>query len=84
MSGDSSSQAARGISWRVKALRELGRGDEAGPLLAELRQAIAELESPAPEVINAYAKFAGDNSAMGRAAKSRDQAGFLKALLDEL
>ncbi|MBO4619564.1 MAG: hypothetical protein J5654_05580, partial [Victivallales bacterium] len=70
--------------WRAKALRELGRGDECAPLLAELRQAIAELEAPAPEVINAYAKFAGENSAMERAAKAHGQAAFLRSLLAEL
>ena len=55
-----------------------------GQALAELRQAIAELEAPAPVVINAYAKFAGDNSAMERAAKAREKAGFLRALLSEI
>ena len=70
--------------WRVKALRELGRGGECEPLLDELRQAIRELEAPAPEVINAYAKFAGDNSAMERAAKARGKAAALRALLAEL
>ena len=70
--------------WRVRALRELGRDGECAPLVAELRQAIAELEAPPPTVINAYAKFAGDNSAMGRATKAREQAGDLKALLKEL
>ena len=70
--------------WRVKALRELGRDGETAPLIAELRQAIKELETPAPVIINAYAKFAGDNSAMERAAKAREKAGELKALLKEL
>jgi hypothetical protein len=70
--------------WRVKALRELGRSDEVAPLLAELRQAITELETPVPEVINAYAKFAGDNSAMERAAKARGRAAALRKLLEEL
>ena len=70
--------------WRVKALRELGREAECAPLLAELRQAIAELQAPAPVVINAYAKFAGDNSAMERAAQARGKAAALQALLDEL
>ena len=70
--------------WRVKALRELGRGAECAPLLAELRQAISELEAPQPEVVNAYAKFAGDNSAMERAAKARGKATALRAMLDEL
>ena len=70
--------------WRIKALRELGRDNECAPLVAELRQAIAELETPAPEVISAYAKFAGDNSAMERAAKARSQATALRALLHEV
>ena len=70
--------------WRVKALRELGRNAECAPLLAELRQAIAELEAPPPVVVNAYAKFAGDNSAMERAAKARGQAAALRSLLAEL
>ena len=70
--------------WRVKALRELGRGDECAPLIAEMRQAIVELETPVPEVINAYAKFAGDNSAMERAAKAREKAGALRKLLKEI
>ena len=70
--------------WRVKALRELGRDAECAPLVAELKQAIRELETPAPTVINAYAKFAGDNSAMERAAKAREKAGELRALLKEI
>ena len=70
--------------WRVKALRELGRDAECAPLIAELKQAIRELETPQPEVINAYAKFAGDNSAMERAAKAREKAGFLRSLLSEI
>ena len=70
--------------WRVKALRELGRDAECAPLIAELKAAIKELETPAPVVINAYAKFAGDNSAMERAAKAREKASELRALLAEL
>ncbi|MBR6733939.1 MAG: DUF5107 domain-containing protein, partial [Kiritimatiellae bacterium] len=70
--------------WRVKALRELGRGAECAPLIAELKAAIKELETPTPTVINAYAKFAGDNSAMERAAKAREKAGALRALLAEI
>ena len=70
--------------WRVKALRELGRDAECAPLIAELKAAIKELETPAPVVINAYAKFAGDNSAMERAAKAREKAGALRALLAEI
>ncbi|MBQ3345296.1 MAG: DUF5107 domain-containing protein [Kiritimatiellae bacterium] len=70
--------------WRVKALRELGRYAEAAPLIAELRTAIKELETPQPEIINAYAKFAGDNSAMERAAKAREKASELRKLLKEI
>ena len=70
--------------WRVKALRELGRDSECAPLIAELKQAIRELETPQPEIINAYAKFAGDNSAMERAAKAREKAGALRELLKEI
>ena len=70
--------------WRVKALRELGRDAETAPLIAEMKQAISELMEPVPEVISAYAKFAGDNSAMERAAKAREKAGALKKLLDEI
>ena len=70
--------------WRVKALRELGRDSETAPLIAELKQAIKELEAPPPTVINAYAKFAGDNSAMERAAKARFKADELKKLLKEI
>jgi len=70
--------------WRVKALCELGRDAECAPLIAELKAAIKELETPAPTVINAYAKFAGDNSAMERAAKAREKAGALRALLAEI
>ena len=71
--------------WRIRAMRELGgREAEIPPLLAELRQAIGELETPPPEIINAYAKFAGENSAMERAAKARGKAAFLRKLLKEL
>ena len=70
--------------WRVKALRELGRDDECAPLVSELKQAIKELETPPPVVINAYAKFAGDNSAMERVAKAREKAGALRKLLEEI
>ena len=52
--------------------------------LSPARITIAELEAPAPEVINAYAKFAGDNSAMERAAKARGRAAALRTLLEEL
>ena len=70
--------------WRVKALRELGRDAECAPLIAELKAAIKELETPVPVIINAYAKFAGDNSAMERAAKAREKAGALRELLKEI
>ena len=70
--------------WRVKALRELGRDAECTPLIAEMRQVIAELEAPQPQIIDAYAKFAGDNSAMERADKAREKAGALRKLLKEI
>ena len=70
--------------WRVKALRELGRDTECAPLIAELRQVIAELEAPQPQIIDAYAKFAGDNSAMERTAKAREKADALRKLLKEI
>ena len=70
--------------WRVKALRELGREAECAPLIAELKQGIAELEAPVPTVISAYAKFGGENSPMERADKAREQAGALKRLLKEI
>ena len=70
--------------WRVKALRELGRDAECAPLIAELKTAIKELETPQPQIINAYAKFAGDNSAMERAAKAKEKAVGLRRLLEEL
>ena len=70
--------------WRVKTLRELGRESECAPLIAELKQAIKELETPPPTVINAYAKFAGENSAMERAAKARYKASELRKLLKEI
>jgi len=70
--------------WRVKALRELGRDAECAPLIAELKTAIKELETPQPQVINAYAKFAGDNSAMERAAQAKEKAASLRRLLEEL
>ncbi len=70
--------------WRVKALRELGRDGECAPLVAELRQAIAELEAPPPTVINAYAKFGGENSPNERAAKAKERADALRALLKEI
>jgi tetratricopeptide (TPR) repeat protein len=70
--------------WRVKTLRELGRESECAPLIAELKQAIQELETPPPTVINAYAKFAGENSAMERAAKARYKASELRKLLKEI
>ena len=70
--------------WRVKALRELGRDAECTPLIAELKQGIAELEAPVPTVISAYAKFGGENSPMERADKAREQASALRKLLEEV
>ena len=57
---------------------------ECAPLIAEMRQVITELEAPQPPVIDAYAKFAGDNSAMERADKAREKAASLRRLLKEI
>ena len=70
--------------WRVKTLRELGRDAECAPLIAEMEQAIRELEAPVPQVIDAYAKFGGENSPMERAAKARETAGELRRMLEEI
>lgn len=70
--------------WRVKILRELGRESECAPLIDELRKGIEDLEAPVPVIIDAYAKFGGDNSPMERAAKARDKAGLLRRLLEEI
>ena len=44
----------------------------------------ANVQKGQPVVINAYAKFAGDNSAMERAAKAREKSGALRKLLTEI
>ena len=70
--------------YRVLALRELGRASETEPLLKELAVVIAELETPAPKVIDAYAKFSGENSPMERQADNVWKAKYLRGLKSEL
>ncbi|MGN0853613.1 MAG: DUF5107 domain-containing protein [Kiritimatiellia bacterium] len=70
--------------FRVLVLRELGRPDaqkEIDANLAELRKGIAELEKPHPKVIDAYAKFGGENSPMERQADNLWKAKYLRGLL---
>ncbi len=72
--------------YRVLALRELGaaRADgekEIAANLAELKAGIATLEKPQPRVIDAYAKFGGENSPMERAQDNAWKAKYLRGLL---
>ena len=70
--------------WRFKACKELGRDAEAVEHIPAIKKAIADLEKPLPKVIDAYAKFGGENSPMERAANRAKQADALKALLAEM
>ena len=70
--------------WRARALKELGRTDGLKENIAELRKAIETLEKPQPKVIDAYAKFGGENTPMERAAKNAKKAAALRKLLNEL
>ena len=69
---------------RMDMWQEYGSKERFEEMDRELQLAIKELETLPPTVINAYAKFAGDNSAMERAAKARFKAGELKKLLNEI
>ncbi len=68
--------------YRVLALRAL-KGDEKAiqDNLAELKKGIATLEKPQPKVIDAYAKFGGENSPMERQADNLWKAKYLRGLL---
>jgi len=66
--------------YRVLALRALGRTEGVTANLAELDKAIAALEKPRPAVIDAYAKFGGENSPMEREADNLWKAKYLRAL----
>ena len=70
--------------WRFKACKELGRDAEAAEHVPAIKKAIADLEKPLPKVIDAYAKFGGENSPMERAANRAKQADALKKLLAEM
>ena len=70
--------------WRFKACKELGRDAEAAEHIPAMKNAIADLEKPLPKVIDAYAKFGGENSPMERAANRAKQAESLKKLLAEM
>lgn len=65
--------------WRHRALKELGR-DGGAAQLEELAKGIAELEKPQPAVIDAYAKFGGENSPMERAQDNKWKAKYLRGL----
>ena len=68
--------------YRVLVLREL-KGDQkdVDVNLAELQKAIATLEKPQPKVIDAYAKFGGENSPMERQADNLWKAKYLRGLM---
>ena len=67
--------------YRMLVLREL-KGAEADVAAnrAELQKAIATLETPQPKVIDAYAKFGGENSPMERQADNLWKAKYLRGL----
>ena len=68
--------------YRVLALRALGgREADVAANLAELRTAVAALEKPQPKVIDAYAKFGGENSPMERQADNLWKAKYLRGLV---
>lgn len=71
--------------YRVLALRELGDAGADGAKeiagnMAELAKGIAALERPQPKVIDAYAKFGGENSPMERAHDNAWKAKYLRGL----
>ena len=70
--------------FRVLVLRELAQPDaqkEIDANLSELQKGIATLEKPQPKVIDAYAKFGGENSPMERQADNLWKAKYLRGLL---
>ena len=70
--------------WRARALSELGRTGEIAEHIQGLKTAIETLERPAPKVIDAYAKFGGENTPMERAAKNAKKAANLRKMLSEI
>ncbi|MFO7937853.1 MAG: DUF5107 domain-containing protein [Kiritimatiellia bacterium] len=67
--------------YRFRALTELGKTGEVAAQLEELRKAIATLEEPQPKVIDAYAKFGGENTPVERSAYRKAKALYLRGLL---
>ena len=60
------------------------RDADAAEHIPAIKKAIADLEKPLPKVIDAYAKFGGENSPMERAANRAKKAAALKNLLAEM
>ena len=66
--------------YRFRALTELGRTGEVAAQLEELKKGIATLEKPLPQVIDAYAKFGGENTPAARVGYRTTQARYLRGL----
>jgi tetratricopeptide (TPR) repeat protein len=67
--------------YRIRALTELGKTGEVSAQLDEIRKAIATLEEPQPQVIDAYAKFGGENTPVERAGHRKIEALYLRGLV---
>ena len=70
--------------FRAQAFKALGRAEEVEKEIAVIEKEIAELGKPQPRVINAYAKFAGEQSPDERAAERAKRAARLKASVAEI
>lgn len=66
--------------YRFLTFTELGNRDEAAAQLDELKKGIATLEKPQPQVIDAYAKFGGENTPSERGGYRAAQALYLRGL----
>jgi len=66
--------------YRFLALTELGKSVEAAGQLEALKKGIAALEKPQPRVIDAYAKFGGENTPAARVGYRAAQALYLRGL----
>ena len=67
--------------YRFRVLTELGKTGETAAQLEELKKGIAALEKPQPQVIDAYAKFGGENTPVERAGNRKIQALYLRGLV---
>jgi tetratricopeptide (TPR) repeat protein len=67
--------------YRFRVLTELGKTGEIAAQLEELKKAIATLEEPQPQVIDAYAKFGGENTPVERAGHRKIEALYLRGLV---